>query len=350
MQDPAPILRVRNLRTYFHADGTLVRAVDGVSFDVPTGRAVGLAGESGSGKTQTALSILGLLDTAPGIVSGDVWINQTNLLADLDTYCTLTLNDNPTVKKEVVRWRQVHEERLRAIRGRLVSMVFQEPKSSLIPYRTLRQQLRETLNVAQAPSDDDAIHALLEDLQFAQPRRIADSYPHELSGGESQRAMLGLALAGNPQLLIADEPTTLLDALTQRRVLDLLQQLVANTRVALLLITHNLAMMRLLVEDVVILFGGTVVEAGPVEDVLTDAPEHGHPYTKDLLQALDPSATLAATPLNTEKNLAGCRYYHRCRLKDALPASMRTRCLEEQPPLHPVAEGHMVACWARSDA
>src|SRR5690606_31505780 len=126
--------------------------------------------------------------------------------------------------------------------------------------------------------------------------RIANSYPHELSGGESQRAMLALALAGNPKLLIADEPTTLLDAITQRRILDLLAELVADIHVALLLITHNLAMMRMLVDEVVVLFGGTVMEAGPVTQVLQHAPDVGHPYTQDLIRATEPSADTTAAP------------------------------------------------------
>ncbi len=344
------ILRVRDLRTYFHADDTLVRAVDGISFRVPAGRSVGLAGESGSGKTQTALSILGLVDTAPGIVSGEIWIDGANMLADLETYCTLTMDGAPVVQKAVARWQRLHEERLRGVRGRTVSMVFQEPKSSFIPYRTIRQQLHETLEAVQVASDDDAIHGLLERLQFAQPKRIANSYPHELSGGESQRAMLALALAGNPRLLIADEPTTLLDAITQRRILDLLAELVADTRVALLLITHNLAMMRVLVDEVVILFGGTVMETGPVAQVLQDAPDVGHPYTQELIRAIEPAADTTAAPLNTEKNLVGCRYYHRCRLKDTLPEAKRTQCFHEQPPVVAIAEGHHVACWPRIEA
>ena len=358
----SPILSVRDLRTYYHTDAGFVRAVDGVSFDVPRGGSVGMAGESGCGKTQTALSILGLIDEAPGIIGGQVWVDGENLLDGLGAYCSLGQRDAMlTVVKDVDRWRAVHRRRLARVRGEKVSMVFQEPKSSLMPYLTVGEHLRETMvaldGKAGAHAHEATALGLLEKLRFAHPHRIFNSYPHELSGGESQRIMLGLALLGRPQLLIADEPTTLLDAVTQRGVLHMLAAVVEEMKLALLLITHNLALLQRMVDRVVVMFAGMIVEQGPTARVIETAPERGHPYTQDLLRAvpdLDAPTPLprTATPvvLNPTINRQGCRYYHRCSLKDRLPETVQARCLHEVPPATTVEAGHSVACWAYENA
>ena len=321
-----------------------------------------MAGESGCGKTQTALSILGLIDDVPGIVGGQVRIDGENLLDGLEAHCSVEEQDGTlTVVKDVERWRAMHQRRLAQVRGEKVSMVFQEPKSSLIPYLTVGEHLRETMVALngkdEAPAHDATALGLLEKLRFAHPHRILHSYPHELSGGESQRVMLGLALLGRPQLLIADEPTTLLDAVTQRGVLHMLAAVVEEMELALLLITHNLALLRRMVDRVVVMFAGMVVEQGPTADVINAASEHGHPYTQDLLRAvpdLDAPTPLprTATPLvlNPTINRQGCRYYHRCSLKDRLPEAVRARCLHKVPSPFTVEANHTVACWAYEDA
>ena len=358
----SPLLSVRDLRTYYHTDAGFVHAVDGVSFDVPHGGSVGIAGESGCGKTQTALSILGLIDEVPGIVGGQVWIDGENLLDGLDAHCSIDEQDGSiTVVKDVDRWRAVHHRRLAQVRGEKISIVFQEPKSSLIPYLTVGEHLRETMGALNGKNDAPAYEAtalgLLQKLRFAHPHRILHSYPHELSGGESQRVMLGLVLLGRPQLLIADEPTTLLDAVTQRGVLHMLTAVVEEMALALLLITHNLALLHRMVDRVVVMFAGMVVEQGPTAEIIDTASERGHPYTQDLLRAVPtpdaPSLLLrTATPavLNPKINRQGCRYYHRCGLKDHLPEAVRTRCLHEAPPPFAVDANHTVACWACEDA
>lgn len=346
------LLAVRDLRTYYRTEGAFVRAVDGVSFEVQPGQSVGMAGESGSGKTQTALSMLGLLDGVPGIVGGEVWWEDQNLLADLPAYCTRQETpEGLLIKKDVDGWRALYQHRLDTIQGEQIAMVFQEPKTSLFPYFTVADHLRETIAArsgkAAARTYEPQALDLLQQLRFDDPRRTLQSYPHQLSGGESQRVMLGLALLGNPRLLIADEPTTLLDTIIQRRILDLLGTLVTERHLALLLITHNLALLRLLVEHIVILYAGQVVEQGPTDQVIRPTSDCGHPYTRDLIRA---SRTSRTGPMVTvPRNSCGCRYYHRCLLKDTLPERIRKRCLYETPPPVRIGPTHTVACWARED-
>ena len=355
-QRQATVLSVRDLRTYYYADDKIIRAVDGVSFEVPRGGSVGLAGESGSGKTQTVLSVQGLIDDVPGVVGGEVWLDGVNVLADISNYAHVEDNGSLNVSKAVNRWRTVHERRMARLRGDTVSMVFQEPKSALVPYLNVGAQLRETMLARGMAADRIKTQSvdLLGRLQFADPGRVMKSYPHELSGGESQRVMLGLALVGDPQLLVADEPTTALDAIIQRRVLDILAALVDDMDVALLLITHNLVLLSLLVNRIAVMFAGKILEWGPTDSILREAATTGHPYTQDLLRAAtrgdisDPR--LNRTVIDTRRNYEGCRYFHRCTLKDALSDAVRNRCKQELPPHVEVSEGHTVACWAREQA
>ena len=367
------VLAVEGLRTYYYTgrgaaqtpdDEAFTRAVDGISFTVPHHGTVGIAGESGSGKTQTVLSILGLLDGAPGIVDGAVYIDGTNVLEGLDAYCTYRTGAHGlVVEKDVGRWHNEHQRRLTstrgdkgAIRGDTVAMVFQEPKSSLSPYFSVAAHFRETIKArygraAARAYKDRALH-YLEQLDFAHPARMLERYPHELSGGESQRVMLGLALMGNPQLLIADEPTTQLDALTQRQVIERIACLVQETKVALLLITHNLAVMRLLVDQVAIMYAGKIVEWGATASVITPDHQRNHPYTQVLLRAVGDTTLEGIAPqdtpasLDTRINGHGCAYFHRCPLvKEALTEGERATCEHTEPPLVSLDENHKVACW-----
>jgi len=343
------------------SNSVFVRAVDGVSFVVPRHGTVGLAGESGSGKTQTALSIMGLLDGVPGIINGTINIDGTNVLDRLGAYCMVGEDEyGLVVKKDVGRWRDVHEKRLASVRGDKVAMVFQEPRSSLSPYFSVAEHFYETIAARNKDMRKQDYKAraleLLNELQFHEPERILERYSYELSGGESQRIMLGLAMVGRPQLLIADEPTTQLDALTQEQVLEVFANLVKTSQVALLLITHNLAVLRLLVEQVAIMFAGKIVEWGPTASVITPDSERSHPYTQTLLRAVADTSVELYQPsdepifLDTRVNYGGCRYYHRCPVvkdKDKLTARERVRCEHEEPPLNPVDETHThkVACW-----
>lgn len=291
------VLVVEGLSSCFRQGGGLVRAVEDVSFRIPHGGLFGLAGESGSGKTQTALAIAGLVEGVPGVVQGDIWVDGTNTLDGLERYCSVEQDEGGIrVRKDVLRWRRHQEERVSDVRGTAVSMVFQEPKGSLSPYFTIGEQAREAVAVHFGPEAASAyrerVCPLLEQMEFQDPDRILASYPHELSGGQSQRAMLALALISEPELLIADEPTTLLDAITERRVLELLVSLLDEQEVALLLITHDLGLMAWLVDHVAIMQHGRVVEQGPVSTIMEGPLDERHPHTRELRRAAERTGVL----------------------------------------------------------
>jgi ABC-type dipeptide/oligopeptide/nickel transport system ATPase component len=295
--DNRDVLVVDGLKTYFHQDRQFVRAVDDVSFRVEQGGLFGLAGESGSGKTQTALSVAGLVGGTPGVVAGDVWINGTNVLDELETYCSVDdTQGGLRIRKDVQRWRTHREERMASLRGSTIGMVFQEPRGSLSPYFTVGEQAKETVATHFGPDAattyEERVRPLLKRMEFGEPGRILSSYPHELSGGQSQRVMLTLALLTEPEMLIADEPTTALDAITERHVLDLFVSVIEERSLALLLITHDLGVMARLVNDVAIMRHGKIVEQGPVSRVMNGALGERHPYTRQLREAAERSGVL----------------------------------------------------------
>jgi ABC-type dipeptide/oligopeptide/nickel transport system ATPase component len=288
---------VEGLTTYFHQDQQFVRAVEDVSFCIPEGGLFGLAGESGSGKTQTALALAGLVEGVPGVVDGDIWIDGTNILAELETYCTVEAGeDGLHVRKDVQQWRRHREDVMADLRGTVVSMVFQEPKESLSPYYTIGEQARETVKAHFGPTAastyEERIRPLLTQMEFQDPDRILSSYSHELSGGQSQRAMLALAFLSDPELLIADEPTTLLDAITERRVLELFASLLEEQDLALLLITHDLGIMAHLVDEVAVMQHGAIVEQGPASTIMDGALDDRHSHTRELRQAAERAGVL----------------------------------------------------------
>lgn len=295
--EESDVVVVEGLSTYFHQQQRFVRAVEDVSFRIPEGGRFGLAGESGSGKTQTALAIAGLVEGVPGVVEGDIWVNGTNTLSELGTYCTVDCpEDGIRVQKDVQRWRRRREEVMTDLRGSVVSMVFQEPKGSLSPYYTIGEQARETVKAhfgpAAASTYEERVRPLLTQMEFQEPARILSSYPHELSGGQSQRAMLALALLSDPDLLIADEPTTLLDAITERRVLELFASLLEEQDFALLLITHDLGIMTHLVDEVAIMQHGEIVEQGPVSRIMNGTLDDRHSHTRELRRAAERTGVL----------------------------------------------------------
>lgn len=297
--EESDVLVVDNLSTYFHQGHQFVRAVDGISFRIPQGGLFGLAGESGSGKTQTALAVAGLVEGVPGVVEGDIWIDGTNTLAELETYCSVKRNEHGLrIRKDVPRWRRHRDERMAVVQGEKVSMVFQEPKGALSPYYTVGEQARETVaahfGTAAASSYQERVRPLLERMEFRDPDRILSSYPHELSGGQSQRAMLTLAILSEPDLLIADEPTTLLDAITERRVLELFASLLQERDFALLLITHDLGVLSRLVDRVAIMQHGEIVEQGTVSAIMEGSLEARHSHTRELRLAAERTGVLVS--------------------------------------------------------
>lgn len=323
-QSSSPLLRIRNLRTYFFIEGQWAKAVDAVSLDIFPGEVVGLVGESGSGKSVTALSILRLIPDPPGrIVSGEIWLDGVNLL-------TLPLED------------------MYRIRGGKVAMIFQEPMTSLNPVFTIGMQLLETIlaheKVGEAEARERAIE-LLRQVGIPDADKRFRDYPHQFSGGMRQRVMIAMALACNPQLLIADEPTTALDVTIQAQILELMLQLKAQRHnAAILLITHDLAIVAQMCQRIAVMYGGKIQEVAPTVE-LFDNPLH--PYTRGLLECIPrPIAPgqkrrrLYAIPGNVPSILrlpAGCKFSTRCPVK-------RDICDRIDPPLAEVAPGHFVRC------
>ena len=293
---PAPLLSVTDLRTWFFTDRGVVRAVDGVSFEVHGGETLGIVGESGCGKTVTSLSLLGLLPRPPArIVDGS----------------SIRLHGEELVGAA--------ESRLRALRGNRVAMIFQEPMSSLNPVFPVGDQIGEPLRLhrgmGRTQARTEAVR-LMREVGIPDPERRVDDYPHQLSGGMRQRVMIAMALSCEPSLLIADEPTTALDVTIQAQILELLADLRARHGMAVLLITHDLGVVAEVCDRVAVMYAGQLVETGTVEQIFTDAQ---HPYTKGLLGSLpsvgEPGGRLAAIPGTVPSPLrwpAGCRFRERC--------------------------------------
>jgi len=295
--------------------------VDGVDFSLERGRTLGIVGESGCGKSVTALSIMGLVPRPPGrIVAGEVRFEGEDLL-------------------------RLSPARLRELRGARLSMIFQEPMTSLNPAFTVGDQVAEALLRHEKTSRKEAKHNAIEMLRrvrIPSPERRARDYPHRLSGGMRQRVMIAMALACNPQLLIADEPTTALDVTIQAQILELMRALRSELGTAIILITHDLGVIAELADDVIVMYAGKVVERCPVSSLFT---EPHHPYTIGLLGSI-PRLDLAQQRLSAIEGTvpdaaampAGCRFHARC------PFAVN-KCREEVPPLLAIEENHFVACW-----
>jgi peptide/nickel transport system ATP-binding protein len=318
------LLEVTDLRTYFKTDAGVARAVDGVSFRVGAGETLGIVGESGCGKTVTALSVLALIPSPPGeILNGS----------------SIRFNDEELLKAAPAR--------LREIRGNEISMIFQEPMTSLNPVLRVGRQIEEVLRLHRGLDKREARAAgvaLLAEVGIPDPEDRYDCYPHHLSGGMLQRIMIAIALSCEPRLLIADEPTTALDVTVQAQILDLLAGLQDRHGMALLLITHDLGVVAEVCDRVVVMYGGQIVETGTTENILT-RPEH--PYTKGLLASLpgsgdrdvrlNPIPGSVPSPVNWPE---GCRFRDRCPVAEE-------RCAESVPELLPLAQDltRSARCW-----
>ena len=322
---PAPLLSVRDLRTYFHTEDGVVPAVDGVSFDLPAGGTLGVVGESGCGKSVTALSVLRLIASPPGrIESGRILFEGQDLL-------------------------RFPEARMREIRGNEISMIFQEPMSSLNPVFSVGFQIAENIIQHQRLRKREAYARAVEMLELVgipAPEKRVGNYPHEMSGGMRQRVMIAMALSCHPKILIADEPSTALDTTIQAQILDLMRQLRAELGMAIVLITHDLGVVAEMVEQVVVMYAGKVVERA---DVVTLFREGRHPYTEGLLGSLpnpaeerDELVAIEGMVPSPHAMPSGCRFHPRCPHAHEI-------CRSEQPPLHEFWPGHEAACFRYSD-
>ena len=324
------VAQVRGLKTYFFTDAGTATAVDGVSFDVPAGKTMALVGESGCGKSVTALSMMRLIPGPPGrIVAGSIHLDGKDILA-------------------------LPEREMRALRGNAISMVFQEPMTSLNPVFRVGDQIGAAIQVHRDVSKVQARRRtveLLEQVGIPAAEQRAGDYPHQMSGGMRQRVMIAMALACDPALLIADEPTTALDVTIQAQILDLLRRLQAERGMSILLITHDLGVVAETADEVAIMYAGKIVEQAPVRELFA-SPKH--PYTEGLfasLPRLDKEGGRGKQRLHAIRGQvpaatnfpAGCRFHPRC------PHAMDV-CREREPAVIQVAGNHAVACWLHDES
>ncbi len=328
LEGQAPlILDIKQLRTHFHTDDGIVKAVDGVDFSVKRGKTLGVVGESGCGKSVTALSVLRLVPEPPAKISGQLLFHRNDSVIDLASL-------DPRGPK------------IRSIRGKEISMIFQEPMTSLNPVYTIGNQICETIMLHQdlAPKDarDRAIE-MLSQVGIPSPERRVDEYPHQLSGGMRQRVMIAMALSCNPALLVADEPTTALDVTIQAQILDLMQELQDKFGTSIMMITHDLGVIAEVADDVIVMYLGQVVERCSTKELFNN---YYHPYTEGLLKSIPKFESIrekrlqpirGSVPEGT-KIPVGCRFQSRCeRTSD--------KCQEGAPPLCEPSPGHLVRCW-----
>jgi len=314
------LLSVRGLKTYFFTEAGVVRAVDGIDLTLRRGEALGIVGESGSGKSVTSLSILRLIQDPPGrIVEGEVIFDGTDV-------------------------RALSNEEMRKIRGNRISMVFQQPTTCLNPVFRVGDQIIEALEIHQGLRGEEARRRAVELFAMVglpDPARRITQYPHELSGGQAQRVMIAMALACNPELLIADEPTTALDVTIQAQILDLMRALREKIETSIILITHDMGVIAEMVDNVIVMYAGQVVEYADVKALFADPK---HPYTQGLLASIpvlgeivDELATIPGTVPSLINPPEGCRFADRCPRRFA-------RC-DEPVPMFELDDGRKVRCW-----
>ncbi|UCF91019.1 MAG: ABC transporter ATP-binding protein [Desulfobacterales bacterium] len=322
---PDVILDIKDLKTFFYTYDGVAKAVDGISYRLNGGEALGLVGESGCGKSVSALSVMRLIPDPPGrIVDGRIFFKETNLL-------------------------KLSPERMRTIRGNRISMIFQEPMTSLNPVFTVGNQIAEALRLHQGLRRQEALEKSIDALKrvnIPSPAKCVRQYPHELSGGMRQRVMIAMALACNPEILIADEPTTALDVTIQAQIIDLMLQLKEELGMAIVLITHDLGIIAETVKRVIVMYAGKIVEEAPTRAIFK-TPQH--PYTQGLLQSIPRlgdkvrrgHVRLSEIPGVVPSLQAlprGCRFSTRC------PFVMDI-CRRQEPELEEIAEGHTSRCW-----
>jgi len=318
------LLEVRNLRTVFRKDDEDIIAVNNLSFDLDPGEIVGLVGESGCGKSVTALSLMGLVPDPPGkILGGEVLLEGKNLI-------------------------NLSESNMQKVRGKEISMIFQEPMTSLNPVLTIGEQITEILELHSGLSSREAIKeaiSLLKLVGLPDPELRINEHPHQLSGGQRQRVMIAIALSCKPKILLADEPTTALDVTIQTQILELIQKLTKEIGTAVILITHNLGILARYASKIHVMYAGNLIESGSTDEIFYNPK---HPYTLGLLNSVprldfDPKMELS-TILGEVPDLTlkpGCSFAPRCQLATK-------KCITSVPPFTESKKGHMVACWESS--
>jgi oligopeptide/dipeptide ABC transporter ATP-binding protein len=329
MNNNKPLLEVKGLKTYFYTEDGVVRAVDGVNFEVYPGEVLGLVGESGCGKSVTSLSIMRLISKPGKIDEGEILLDGENLL-------------------------KLPEEEMIKVRGNRISMIFQQPQTALNPVFKVGDQLAEVLDVHQDLGKEAGWKraiALLKMVGVPDPERRVEAYPHELSGGMAQRVMIAMALACIPELLIADEPTTALDVTIQAQILDLMRDLRREMGTSVILITHDLGVVAEMAERVAVMYAGEIVEQTDVNS-LFDQPLH--PYTQGLIGSIpilgeikEKLDVIPGSVPNLINLPPGCRFAPRCQARFKYNCTI---CAEVKPELEEVKPGHFVRCWLYQNA
>ena len=322
------LLEVRNLKTYFYTEDGVVKAVDGVDFSVGRGEVLGLVGESGCGKSVTSLSIMRLIGVPGKVVEGTIMFEGRNLLA-------------------------LSESEMVHMRGNRMSMIFQQPQSSLNPVFKIGDQVAEVLQIHQNMGKEESWNKAVELLHLVgipDPESKAHSYPHEVSGGQAQRVMIAMALALNPQLLIADEPTTALDVTIQAQILDLMRDLRTRMDTAVILITHDLGVISEMADRVAVMYAGRIVEQ---TDIRTLFAHPLHPYTQGLMASIPVLGTvkerldvIPGSVPNLVNLPPGCQFAPRCRPRMEYQLSI---CTQVEPQLLPIEPEHLCRCWLYQD-
>ena len=319
-----PLVEIKNLQTHFFTDEGVVKAVEDVSLTIPEGKTLGLVGESGCGKSVTALSVIGLIASPGRVVGGSIMLHDNGQTVDLT---------------------KLSEAEMRRKRGAKISMIFQEPMTSLNPVFTVGQQIMEAVqlhqHVGRSEARDRAIEALRK-VRVPAPEQRVKEYPHQFSGGMRQRVMIAMALACNPKLLIADEPTTALDVTIQAQILDLLRELQQEQGMSILLITHDLGIIAEMADEVAVMYASKVVERAPVKELFA-SPRH--PYTHGLFDSRPRPGMRKQQKLYTIEGMVpsplrfppGCKFHPRC-------PYCEDRCRQEEPELRNLSPQHIVRC------
>jgi len=328
-KNSTPLLQVQNLKTYYFTDDGIVKAVDGVDFEVYPGEVLGLVGESGCGKSVTSLSIMGVIEPPGKIMDGKILFDGKNLL-------------------------EMHEKEMAQGRGKNIAMTFKQPQTSTNPVFTIGEQISEVLKIHSTLSKQELQRRTLELLQMVgipDAHRKINAYPHEMSGGQAQRVMIAMALALNPQLLIADEPTTALDVTIQAQILDLMRELRSRTGTAVILITHDLGVIAEMADRVAVMYAGRIVEQADVS-TLFSTPRH--PYTQGLIESVpvlgqikEELATIPGNVPNLVDLPPGCRFAPRCTARETYGIEI---CNLFEPDLQSAGKpDHLVRCWLYQD-
>ena len=314
------LLELKNVSVSFFTPLGEVKAVDNISYKLEKSSVLGIVGESGSGKSVSAYSIMGLIDKPGRITNGEVFFEGSDLL-------------------------KISAEELRKLRGDQISMIFQDPMTSLNPVYTIGMQIREALATHHKTTKNKATDRIVELLDLVginDPRKRIKQYPHELSGGMRQRIMIAMALAGDPKVLIADEPTTALDVTIQAQILELIKDIQKKINMAVILITHDFGIVADLADDIIVMYGGGIIESGSVYDIFKKPK---HPYTKGLLKSLprvdikqDKLIPIEGTPIDLINMRSGCPFSPRC--NDCLKV-----CIDHKPEVHRFENTHKVSCW-----